>query len=149
MWMIIFLIAMISPPSADSANTTSHCQFMTDIDFSSVRSKDDIENIVSDLILSQYAKHGHINWNRLLHCFDFMGDRFISKHFPGGGFDEGDIYRFTFDRSNALTPFTSVPGASNDVFTAIVNVTADGKVGIVRRGGRIEWLKFELKETLP
>lgn len=141
MLRIFLLIFMMLTYPNTSASASPDCKYMQIVDFDKVNSKEDIENVMFDIIRSQRSEHSEIDWQSISRCFNALGDRYSTEFYPGGGFDGADIYRFTVDKSDALTPFTSAPGASNDVFTAIVNIASDGRIAIVRRGGTLEWLK--------
>lgn len=109
--------------------------------FQSVASKSEIETAVSKMIQVYHATESRINWKLLSRCFENLGTNFTVEAIPGGGFDHGDVFRFTIEKTSILTPFTRMPGGSNDIFTAIINVTLSGKVEIVRRGGKLEPLE--------
>lgn len=140
---ILLLVVVVVAMSGNQSNAEMNCKFIDASAFESINRKEDVEELISRIIVSQQAEHGRIDWENLLRCFDSLGDRYIVEFYPGGGFEEGDVYRFTVDNSNMLTSFTSVPGASNDIFTAVVNVATNGEVAIVHRGGQLEWLRLE------
>ncbi|WP_054006605.1 hypothetical protein [Cypionkella psychrotolerans] len=117
------------------------CSSVKPENFQSVASKSEIEAAVSNIIQVYQTTEHRINWKHLSRCFENLGTNFTVEAFPGGGFDHGDVFRFTIDKTSILTPFTSIPGGSNDIFTAIINVAPSGKIGIVRRGGKLEPLE--------
>ncbi len=97
----------------------------------------------------QMAEINHVDWDCLEREFQHLSPRASTIRLPGGGFDGADVYRFRLDRSN--NPFAIMrggwgPGAPNGEFLAIFNVTRDGKIAVIRVGGRPEWLRLESKE---
>ena len=137
-FIVILLIrpALTEQPSVD-------CAEMRREDYRSVSSKGEIERLIENEIFSRRDESAQIDWNCLIEGFRAMGEDFSVEYIPNGGFDNADIVRFSVDNSNVLTNFTSAPGASNGIFTAIINRTSEGQVAIVERGGQLRWLRLE------
>ena len=97
----------------------------------------------------QMAEINHVDWDCLEREFQHLSPRASTIRLPGGGFDGADVYRFRLDRTNnpiAIMRGGWGPGAPNGEFLAIFNVTRDGKMAVIRVGGRPEWLRLESKE---
>lgn len=137
------LLSAVLPILVCFAPVPEICTRMNPNQYHQVESKNQIEEIISEDILSMHAQQGRVDWNGLIQCFENLGDIYSVNLIPNGGFDNADIIRFSIDKTNILTNLTSVPGASNGIFTAIINRTADGRVAIVQRGGKLKWLKLE------
>lgn len=123
------------------AQAEQACPALDTSEFRGVHSKTGMEKAIATIITRASVGGRGVDWECLLGEFDSLGDDFSATYHEGGGFAGGDVLRFTYDRSNAITPFVSVPGASNMVYTAVINVSTDGSVAIVRRGGRLESLE--------
>ncbi|WP_417668304.1 hypothetical protein [Roseibium sp.] len=114
---------------------------MQKYNFYFVFSKNNLENILIDAVAAAAADNVRLDWDEFADCFRSLGDHYKVTSLPGGGRQGADILRFTINRSSIWPWFLAAPGASNGVFTAIFRVTSDGRVAVVRRGGKIEWLK--------
>jgi len=111
--------------------------------YDNVSSKSGIDALLEADILNFTASGGIVDWDCLINSFDEMGPNYSVKLLPNGGFDGADVVRFSVENRSLLTDFTSAPGASNGIFTSIINRTDDGRVAIVERGGELRWLKLE------
>ena len=108
-----------------------------------------LEDALIHDIRVQMVEIGHVDWDCLEREFLHLSPRASTLRLLGGGFDGADVYRFKLDRSN--NPIAIMwggwgPGAPNGEFFAIFNATRDGKIAVIRGGGRPEWLRLESKE---
>jgi hypothetical protein len=131
------------------ACTSAHgqCYQMNSKDYFSIRSKQEMGSRLQKDLETMHAQLGKVDFDCLMREFDALGKRTTVELIRGGGFDGAHIFRFTVDnRINApWTYLLSAPGASNGIFTAIVNLTEDGRIAIVERGGRLRWLTIRQK----
>lgn len=96
---------------------------------------------------TMYAQFGKVDFDCLMREFDALGKRTSVMFIRGGGYDGADIFRFTVD-NRINTPWNylvGAPGASNGIFTAIINLAVDGRIAIIERGGRARWLTIRQK----
>lgn len=135
------LIPLVLAGQVSLAHAQPACPDVETSDFSGVSSKREMEEAISAIVRTAIENDRNVDWECLSAKFDSLGDDFYTEFYKSGDYAGGDILRFTFDRSNVLTPLLSAPGASNMVYTAIVKLSADGSVAIVRRGGKIEILE--------
>lgn len=142
----LFLVGVCSFMALFSP-ATSHadepCSYMPKYKLIFVYSKEVLENILIDTIVSRYKKNGKLNFEELSKCFMSLGKRYSVEYIPAAGLKYEDTVRFTIDRSNIWPLFLVAPGASNGVFTAIFRIVSPQKVAVIRRGGRAEWLRLE------
>jgi len=109
----------------------------------SIWSKKDIEVVVATALNESLELNGFIDWDCVVFGFEQVSGRANVEFIPNGGLESADVFRFTLDRSNEFWAVVRSFGfgASNGLFTAIVNRAPDGRVFIVKRGGQLEWLK--------
>ena len=122
-----------------------------------IYSKRKIEEVIIELLSKNYQEFGDLHWACIVHKFeqqdarlkvkihkDVVNPKGVPPLHPDKDIVKG-VYRFTVVRSwNIFALLLSFgPGASNGVFTAIVNLTSDGRVAVIQRGGKEKWLTFE------
>lgn len=129
--------------TGSAATSGVKCGSTTAEEMRSINSKEDMEDAILRMIPFYRSEGGGIDWVGLSNCFKNFGDRFSVVLYPGGGRQNSDVFRFSFDNSGVLSYLFGVPGGSNGVFTAIFIQASNGDVAIIRRGGDEKWLKFE------
>lgn len=111
--------------------------------FIPILTKGAVERLIEDEIRYYRSEQGRVDWDCLIQHFLSLGENYSVLVFHNAGIDNSDVFRFTVENKNIITFLMSAPGASNGVFTAIVNQTVDGRIAIIERGGDPRWLKFE------
>lgn len=98
-----------------------------------------LEDRVAAYLRANARRFGGIDWDCLEHAFTVLSRTTSVRSVRGGGVQGGDVYRFTVDRSRNPLALAAAPG-SGGVFTAVVRVTAAGRVAVMRSGGEAEWV---------
>ncbi|MES0884979.1 hypothetical protein [Roseibium sp. SCP14] len=106
-------------------------------------SKRKLEDILSDVIVTQFEKNNLIDWEGMTDCFQSLGKNYSVEFIPARGSHKSETIRFTIDRSSIWPIFLRVPGGSNGVFTAIFQISSPEEVAVIRRGGIPQWLRLE------
>ncbi len=151
LYALAFGFAFASGPSAEQLETlepNGHLCREMHLVRRKINSKTAIEEFIIAEIKANAKEYGVLGWDCMIREFESQDDNATVKFIPDGGLDGTDVVRFTLDRSdNLLAILMSMgPGNSNGVFTAIFRLKSSGEVAIIRRGGRPEWLKLELRQ---
>lgn len=139
---LVAVLICVSVSSLASASAQP-CAVPMTAQYETIRSKQEINQVLARMIVAMQTALGRIDWNCLIEEFESAGQNNSVQVIAGGGFNGADIIRFTVDNRNVLSTLLAAPGASNGIFTAIVNRADNGNVAIVERGGKLKWLKLE------
>lgn len=145
---VLFVWVLVSL-SLIGACTSAHgqCYQMNSKDYFSIRDEKEMISQFQKDLEAMHAKFGRVDVDCLMREFDALGKRTSIELIRGGGYDGADVFRFTVDNriSAPWWYLLGAPGASNGVFTAIINLTVDGRIAIIEQDGRPKWLTLRLK----
>ena len=140
--MLYFLFLLIFP-FLTTSSSEEKCQYIPEYKVAYVYGKQRLENVLIDVIESRAVADSGFSMRELADCFQSLGRYYSVAFVSGEGLNGADIMRFTVDRSFIWPIFLRAPGASNGKFTAIFRIVSPNEIAVIRRGGKVEWLKLD------
>jgi hypothetical protein len=142
LWVLVILSLLVTCTSS-----LGQCYQMNSKNYFSIRDEKEMISQFQKDLEAMHAQFGRVDVDCLMREFDALGKRTSVELIRGGGHDGADVFRFTVDNriSAPWWYLLGAPGASNGVFTAIINLTADGRIAIIEQDGRPRWLTLRLK----
>ena len=153
-------------PNKQNYNTSSALAESSCSDYKvpigAIYSKSKIEEVISQLLSKNVKEFGELHWTCIVQKFEQQDERLkvkiheetiIPKDAPPFYAEKNlvtDVYEFTVDRSWHILAilYSFGPGASNGVFTAIINLVPDDRVAVIQRGGKPKWLALEQRPMM-